>query len=323
MPPRQALPALLCCLLALTGCKSKPATTNGLVPITLQTDWYPQPEMGGFYQAQQLGLYKAAGLEVTITPGGPTVVAQQQVATGAAQFGMDSSDHILVGVSHNLPLVAIAATMQQDPQAIMLHDASPVYSFADLEGHTMAVRPGSTWFEYLIKRYNLHNVREIPATYSVANFLQDPTYIQQCFITSEPFFAQKAGAKVRTLLIRDTGYQPYRVVFTSQSFLKDHPELVQKFVSASVQGWASYLQDPTAVDAELAKLNPAMSPEQTSFSVATLKSGHFIDGPGTPDSHLGHFTAERWTTTYQQLVDLKVITKPFDPASAYSLRFVP
>jgi NitT/TauT family transport system substrate-binding protein len=193
--------------------------------------------MGGFYQAQLQGLYKAQGLDVTLVPGGPTVVGEQLVAVGDAQFGMSSSDLTLVDVARGIPIVAVAATMQQDPQAVMVHADSPVHTFADLEGRTIAVRPGSIWFQYLLKRYNLTRIREIPATYSVANFLQDPAYIQQCFVTSEPFFAQKKGAAVRTLLISATGYQPYRVFFTSRAFLAQHPDIVQKFVAASIEGW--------------------------------------------------------------------------------------
>lgn len=319
------LPALMACLLPLTSCRSHTDRTavSGLFPITLQADWYPQPEVGGFYQAQLQGLYKAQGLDVTIAPGGPFVVGEQQVATGSAQFAMGSSDLVLVDVSRGLPLVAVAATMQQDPQAVMVHDASPVRDFADLEGHTIAARPGSIWFQYLLKRYHLKNIREIPATYSVANFLEDPDYIQQCFVTSEPYFARKGGAAVRTLLISATGYQPYRVFFTSRRFLAEHPDIVERFVQASVEGWKNYLVDPTQVDRLIGTLNPAMSPEQMRFSIETLKSGGFIAGESTPESHLGHFTAQRWATLYQQLLDLKVIAHPFDPTTAYTTRFAP
>ena len=305
---RVALAAATILIALLAGCRAK-QTQNGLVPIKLQTDWYPQPEMGGFYEAQLEGLYKAQGLDVTIAPGGPAVVAEQQVATGAAQFGMSSSDMILVAVSRGLPVVAVAATMQQDPQGVMVHASSPVHTFADLENHAVSARAGSIWFQYLVRRFGLHNVREIPATYSVANFLADPNYIQQAFVTSEPYFARKGGAEVRTMLISSTGYQPYRVFFTSQQFLAAHPELVAKFVSASLQGWRDYLRDPSAVDAEIGRLNPAMSGDQTRFSVQTLKDQHFIEGDSTPASHLGHFAPERWSTLYQQLVDLKVISR--------------
>lgn len=310
---------LIAILIPLSACKRQSQPT-GPIPITLQTDWYPQPEHGGFYDALLKGYYRDEGLDIHIVPGGPYISGEQQVSGGAAQFAMGSSDQVLVAVSRGLPVIAVEATMQHDPQAIMLHKDSPVQNFADLNGHAIAVKPGSIWFQYLVKRYNLANVREIPATYSVANFLQDPNYIQQCFITSEPFFARKSGAQVRTMLISDSGYQPYRVVFASTVFLHDHPELVAKFVRASIRGWRDYLTDPTVANAEISKLNPAMSRDQMQFSTQTLKDDHFI--AGSDPSKLGHFASERWNSMYQQLIDLKVITNRIDPKSAYTMQFV-
>jgi len=308
----------LIALFSATGCH-RSAATSGLTPVAFQTDWYPQPEHGGFYEALLKGYYRDEGLDVTILPGGPTNVAEQQISTGAAQFAMGSSDRILVAVSQGEPLVAVGATMQSDPQGILLHADSPVHSFQDLDGHSIAVKAGSTWFEYLVRRYNLKNAREIPATYSIANFLADPNYIQQIFVTSEPFFARKAGASVRTLLISDTGYAPYRVFFTSQSYLAQHPEVVAKFTRASIRGWRDYMQDPALVHADLLKLNPAQAPEQMQFTWQALKDGHFIDG-GDP-ANTGRMNSARWSAMYAQLTDLGLIAHPFDPASAYTLQY--
>ena len=310
------------CLL-LSGCGKQPAS-SGLTPVRLQTDWYPQPEHGGFYDAQIRGYYKDEGLDVTILPGGPYVNTAQQVSAGTTQFAMGSSDNILESIGNGVPLVAVAATMQHDPQAVMVHQDSPVHSFQDLDGHAVAIRLGaSTWFEYLVKRYQLRNVREIPATYSVANFLRDPGYIQQIFVTSEPFFARQAGAQVRTLLISQAGYDPYRVFLTSRSFLQQHPEIVAKFVRASLRGWRDYLVHPDDINAAIGKLNPAMSVAQMKFSYEGLRDQHFITGDAANGADLGRFDPARWTSMYQQLLDLKVITKPFDPTIAYTMRFMP
>jgi NitT/TauT family transport system substrate-binding protein len=306
----------------LAGCR-KQAASNGLFPVTLQTDWYPQPEHGGFYEALLKGYYKQEGLDVTIVPGGPMKVGDQQVASGAATFAMGASDQMLVSVSHSLPLVAVAATLQRDPQCLMVHKDSPVHSFADLNGHAVSVRPGSIWFQYLVKKYKLDNVREIPATYSIANFVADPDYIQQAFVTSEPYFAKKAGAEVRVLQVSDTGYLPYRVYYTSRTFLQEHPDVVAKFVRASTKGWRDYIADPSVADAEITKLNPAMSVDQMEFSARTLKEMNFETGNGPDGDQLGRFTPERWATMYQQLVDLKVITDPIDPKTAYTMQFLP
>jgi len=313
---------LLGALCLLVGCR-KQAPSNGLFPVTLQTDWYPQPEHGGFYEALLKGYYKQEGLDVTIVPGGPMKVGDQEIASGGATFAMGSSDQVLVSVSHGLPLIAVAATLQRDPQGIMVHKDSPVHSFADLNGHAVAVKTGSIWFQFLVKKYHLDNVREIPATYSVANFLADPNYIQQAFVTSEPYFAKKGGAEARMLNTGDAGYVPYRVYETSQTFVKEHPDIVAKFVRASTKGWRDYIADPSLANAEIHKLNPAMSVDQMEFSARTLKEMKFETGDGPDGDQLGRFTPERWATMYQQLVDLGVITHPIDPKTAYTMQFLP
>lgn len=313
---------LLAACLGLAACSSSKAP-DGLTRVTFQTDWYPQPEHGGFYNALLKGYYKDEGLDVAIVPGGPYASAEQQVATGSAQFGMGSSDHVLEAVSNGEPLLAIGATMQHDPQAIMVHKDSPVHSFSDLNGRAIAIKAGSTWFQYLVQRYKLNSVREIPATYSVANFIHDPNYIQQIFVTSEPFFARKAGVDIRTMLISDTGYNPYRVFFTSQTFAREHPEIVAKFVRASLRGWRDYMQDPTVANASISRLNPAMNADQVQFTWKALKEGGFVTGSPSDASQVGQFDPARWSSMYQQLLTLKVLHQPIDPTQAYTLRFLP
>ena len=325
-PARSAfcLPILFLGVLA-AGCHGSSAGNGsqaGLTKVALQADWYPQPEHGGFYTALVKGYYKQEGLDVSIQPGSQYSVPDQIVASGMAQLGLGASDRTLESVADGQPLVAVAATMQSDPQGIMVRKDSPVRSFADVEGRTVAVKPGSTWYQFLQKRYQWKNVREIPSTMSVANFVADPQYIQQCFATSEPFFAHQAGIETRVLLTSDAGYNPYRVMFTSRDFLRQHPETVGKFVRASVKGWRDYLNDPTTAHAVIAKLNPALSPEWMKFTWQALRDGHFVAGDDPTGAQLGQMTTERWTSLYQQLVDLKVIDKPFDPVIAYTLQFV-
>jgi NitT/TauT family transport system substrate-binding protein len=313
-------------VLVVVGCAGlvacqKPAENSGLTKITLLADWYPQPEHGGFYTALAKGYYKEEGLDVTIQPGGPYLSVYQQVAAGAAKFGMGGSDRILESVAAGQPLVSVAATMQLDPQGIMVRKDSPVRTFADLSGHTISVQPGSTWFRYLVERYQLKNVREVPAMMSVANFIASSDYIQQAFATSEPFFAKQAGVEARVLLVSDAGFKPYRVMFTTQDFLRQHPEIVAKFVRASLRGWREYLNDPAVAHAVVSKLNPALTPEWVQFSWQALRDGHFVDGDDPTGAQIGQMNAERWATLYQQLLDLKLIEKPFDPSTAYTLQF--
>lgn len=314
--------ALCTLLLGIAGCRSHQAAgANGLTPVRLQLDWYPQPEHGGFYTAQLKGYYKAEGLDVTLVPLPEYGSAAQLVATGKADIGLGSSDQILEWDSNGLPLEAVAATMQHDPQAVMVHKDSPIRDLKDLEGHTIAAQTGATWLKYVMLRYNLHQVKQIPSTLSIANFLADPGYVQQIFITSEPFFAKQAGAEVRTILINSSGYDPYRVQFTTHDFAAQHGDVVAKFVQASIKGWNDYLQNPGPTDAFLLKLNPALNPEQEAFTVQALRDGGFVNGGDATGAQTGRMTAARWQTSYEQLKSLGILQGPIDPATAYALKF--
>jgi len=307
--------------LAFAGCHHSTNET-GLTKVILQADWYPQPEHGGFYTALVDGYYKDEGLDVSIVPGGPYVSVEQQVSVGSAQFGMSSSDKILESIADGQPLIAVAATMQHDPQGIMVRKDSPIKSFADLNGHTVAIKTGSTWWEFIEKKYNLNNVHEVPAMMNVANFVADPNYVQQAFATSEPFFAEQAGIATRVLLTSDAGYNPYRVMFTSRSFLAQHPAAVAGFVRASIKGWREYLKDPSAANGAIAKLNPALNAAWMHFTWQALRDGNFVTGSDASGAQIGQMEPARWQTMYEQLMDLKVIDKQLDPSTAYTLQFV-
>jgi NitT/TauT family transport system substrate-binding protein len=317
--------ALTATIAMLTSCHSnQPATANnGLTPVRLQADWYPQPEQGGYYTALVKGYYKAEGLDVTILPLGQYTAGVQVVSSGAAEFGLGSSDQILEAVSNGLPVVAVSATMQHDPQAIMVHKDSPVHDFAGLEGHSVAAQPGSTWFKFIVNKYHLKDVRETPATHSIANFIADPNYIQQIFVTSEPFFVKNAGADFRTILISSAGYDPYRVLFVRKDYMEQHPDVAAKFVRATIKGWQEYLRDPGPANDMILKLNPAQNPAQMQYTLQALKDGNFITGPDTSGAEIGKMIPARWAATNQQLTDLGVIRKPIDPTTAYTLKFLP
>lgn len=304
------------------GCQRASQTETGLTQVILQADWYPQPEHGGFFAALVKGYYKEEGLDLTIEPLGPYLSVEKQVSSGAAQFGMGSSDRTLEAIADGQPLIAVAATMQSDPQGVMVRKDSPIHSFADLNGHTVAIKTGSTWWEFIEKRYQLNSVHEVPAMMNVANFVADPEYVQQAFATSEPYFAHRAGIETRFLLTSDAGYRPYRVMFTTRKFLQEHPELVGKFVRASLRGWREYLKDPAAAHAIINKLNPALSPDWMQFSWQALRDGHFVTGDDPSGAQLGQMEPKRWQLMYQQLLELKVIEKKFDPSIAYTLQFI-
>jgi NitT/TauT family transport system substrate-binding protein len=297
------------------------ASAAPLKKIRFQLDWYPDAERGGFICALVNGYYRDAGLDVQILPAIPNVSPLSAMVAGKIDFFMWQSDQLTIARSQGLPLVGVMATMQHDPQAVMVHDESPVKTFSDLSGHAIAAMPASSWLLYIIKKYHLTGVREMRMTFGVANFLVDPNYIQQVFVTSEPYLCLQHGVKVRTLLIKDTGCDPYRVIITSDSVVASDPAAVQAFVSASIKGWESYLTDPATTDAEIKKLNPQMTQDLLNYSRQTLIDGHFVLGYPEKGEAMGKLDPARLQNQYKILRDLNVINHDFDFTKCYTEQF--
>jgi len=286
--------------------------------VTLLLDWYPEAENAGYFFALTHGLYARAGLDVEISPIGPNASVEPQVALGKYDFGLGSSDAALIARSRGIPLVMVMGSLQHDPVGLMVHAASPVHTFADLEGRTVAAQPGVPWLLYVAKQYHLKNLKTRPLNFDYASFLHDPDYIQQCFITSEPPILEHSGVKVRTLWVKDSGSDAYMALETSAPYLAAHPDTVRAFVSASIAGWRGYLTDATSADAEILHRNPAMTALQLALSRKAMLDYHLIEGPGEP---AGHLDPGRLNHQYAILRDLQIIAADMDYRQAFTTEF--
>jgi NitT/TauT family transport system substrate-binding protein len=313
------------CLLGMAASSATlPAQQTGEAPlkkVSLLLDWYPQAEQGGFFYALINGLYKKAGLEVDFVPIAPNVQGEGQVALGRVEFMWNTTNQLMAARAHGLPVVAVMAAMEHDPKGLMIHAESPVHSFADLDGHSMAVTPGAAWFTYIVNKYHLTHIRETRLIMNNAFFLHDPNYIQECFVTSEPYFVEKQGQKVRSLLIKDTGFDPYRAVATSDAFLAGNKDVVKAFVTASIAGWKGYLNDPTATDAEIKRRNPEMTQGQMDYSLQKMKQDHFIDGDASKGEAVGQLDPQRFSQQYEILRSLNILPANFDYLKSFDNEF--
>jgi NitT/TauT family transport system substrate-binding protein len=291
-----------------------------LKKVTLLLDWYPEAENAGYFYALTHGLYVRAGLDVQISPVGPNASVEPQVALGKYDFGLGSSDQVLIARSRGIPLVMVMGSLQHDPVGVMVHAGSPVQTFADLEGRTVAAQPGVPWLPYVVKKYHLQNLKTTPLNFDYASFLRDPNYIQQCFITSEPPIMEHSGVKVRTLWVKDTGCDAYMALESSDQFVAANPATVRAFVAASIAGWRGYLTEPTTADAEILHRNPAMTSVQLNLSRKAMLDYHLVDGP---DNAVGHIDPDRMKKQYAILRDLNIITTDYDYKKSFTTEFVP
>lgn len=310
----------------LTGCSKTAApesATATLTPVVLQANWYAEAEYGGYYQALAKGYFKEAGLDVKIAQGGPGAFPVQKVAGGQVQFGLARSDDLILAAEQKLPVVMLSAQLEHDPQVIIVHAESPVHDFPDLDKHSIMAEPGSAWINFLQRKYHIQ-INTIPENYEIAQFLSDKNFIQQGFLTNEPFIFQQQNVPVRSLLIADSGYDPYRVLFSNRAYVRDHPEVVRAFVKAAIRGWHDYLEgDPAPGNALITQDYPGSTSAVLAFARTQILRSHIAAGDPAKGEQVGLITRRRLAEQIAVLKDLGLLSAPVAVEDVAAFEFLP
>jgi NitT/TauT family transport system substrate-binding protein len=294
--------------------------------ITFGTDWKAQAEHGGFYQALATGLYKNRGIDVTIRQGGPQINESQLLAAGRIDFSMGPTSFIPLNfVRENIPVVAVAAMFQKDPQVLIAHAEAGYKSLADMKGKPVMIgadtRVGS-WL-FLKAKFGFTDEQIRPYAFSVAPFLANKEAIQQGYVTSEPYTMQKTGAKPAVFLLADAGYASYAAVIQTQKKLVDsNPGLVQRFVDASIEGWYGYLYgDPSPANALIKKDNPDMTDDLIAYGVGKMKEYGLVDSGDALTQGIGAMTEARWREFFEMTAKAGLYPADMDWKKAFTLAF--
>ncbi len=292
-------------------------------------NWFPEPEEGGFYNAQRLGLYQKAGINTTINEFGFSIISEVNVIQGKATFGMGNADEILQYNARGAKLVAIMSAFQTNPQGILWHaEDKTVHGLADFSNHTLIYSFGAGYEPYLRLKYKYKNFKTKNNDFTSRAFAADPRAVNQCYVTSEPYLWAKQGIKTKYALIADSGYNPYGdLIFTTQDMVKNHPDAVRAFVKASIQGWTAYLKDSKATNVylrtALGAKNYPMKPDEQDFSYSQLKRLHLIDGGDAVTHGIGWFSMNRWKTLQQQMVSVGQKVGKVEVSQAFTNQFLP
>ena len=295
--------------------------------VTKATNWKAQAEHGGYYQAVANGTYAKYGLDVTIRQGGPNIDNNLLMLAGRVDFNMGgNSDSVFAFVEKNIPFRAVAAIFQKDPQILMSHPGVGNDTLAALKGKKVLISKAGlvSFYPYLKKLFGYTDDMVVPYTFNMAPFLADKQMSQQGYATSEPFAAIKAGVTPVVHLLADNGYRTYSTTIeVSQKLIDEKPDLVQRFVDASILGWKDYLYgNPAPGNALIKKDNPDMTDEQIAFSIEAMKKYGIVDSGDAKEFGIGAMTDKRWKEQFDDAAALGVYPANMDFTKAYTTRFV-
>jgi NitT/TauT family transport system substrate-binding protein len=314
--------------LAMAGL-AMPASAQTLDKVTFGTNWVAEAEHGGFYQAVADGTYRSYGLDVTIVPGGPNVNNRILLPVGKLDFYMSANTlQSFDAVEQNIPTVVIAACFQKEPQVLIAHPGQGIEGFNDLKHlATLYVsKEGmASYYQWLKADFGFKDQQVKPYTFNAQPFLADVRSAMQGYVTSEPFAIEKqARFKPKIFLLADQGFNSYSTLIeTRLELVEKKPDLVQRFVDASIIGWYNYLYGNNApANALIKQHNPEMTDELLTYSVAKMKEYGIVDSGDSLELGIGAMTDARMISFFGKMVRVGVTKPNVDFRKAYTLRFV-
>ena len=301
---------------------------QALDKISYQTNWRAEAEHGGFYLAVANGIYKKYGIDCDLRMGGPQQNPSQLLLGGRVDMIMASAFEGLNYVKENLPFLCIAAIFQKDPQVLISHPNVGNDTLADLKGKPILIGAAgrTSYWPFLRAKFGYTDDQIRPYTFNMAPFLADKNISQQGFLSAEPYAIMQAGVNPVVHLLADAGFENYQTTINiSRKMMEEKKDLVQRFVNASLEGWAEYMKGGPANEAANAiikKDNPEMSDDKIAYAIKVMNEKGIVRSGDALKLGIGAMTDQRWKSFYQTMADAGVFPKGLDVSKAYSLAFV-
>jgi len=325
-------------LLALTGATGaavalpgilRHTTAQGLDKVSYITNWRAQAEHGGFYYALANGIYKEHGIDADIRMGGPQLNISQLLMGGAVDMVMSNSFEAIRYASEKVPFLCIGSLFQKDPQVIICHPGVGNDKLENLKGRTILVggTGRTSYWPFLKAKYGFTDQQVRPYTFNIQPFVADKNICQQGFLSSEPYAIEKeTGIKPVVFLIADHGFDNYNTTFnTSRKFITEKKDATQRFVDASIKGWAGYLKGGPGWEKAnelIRKANSDMTQDKIEHATKVMNDLGIVVSGDALKLGIGAMTDERWQRFYETMADAGAFAKGIDYKQAYTLEFV-
>ena len=289
--------------------------------VIVQLSWTHQAQFAGFYAADQNGYFAAEGLAVSFLEGGPTVDKLTPVLGGKAQFGVINADGLISARADGKPLRAIATIYRRSPGVYMTLANSGIRRPQDFVGKTIAVgRNGRSLFSAMMAHVGISpdQYTLVDPTPDLTSFFSGQVQVRSAFLINEVLTLKAAGYSLNLIFPDDYGIHFYSdTVFTTDDQIASNPDLVRRFLRATLKGWTYAVENPTTIGPMAAKYNAGADiGHETAFMTASLP---LIN---TGEDHVGWMKSEIWAGMEKTLREQNILTKPLDITQVYTMQFL-
>jgi NitT/TauT family transport system substrate-binding protein len=278
------------------------------------TNWLPDAERGGFYQAEAAGIYRKHGLDVAVQAGGPQLNNPQLLAAGKLDAVMITSALEAFNYAHNgVPIVAVAGIYQRNPQILMAHKSSGIRSFEDMRNKPIMISSlaRNGYWLWLKAKFGFTDDQIRPYTFNLVNFMNNPQAIQQGYVTFEPYAVEKQGADPQVFMLADAGYSDYGgIIVVRRETLEARRDVVRRFIGALSAGWVDFLFGDSAPGIALIKSqNAQLTDDIIAYSMKAIVERGLIHSGDAATGGIGNMTEDRWQRIYDDMATVGAIEK--------------
>jgi NitT/TauT family transport system substrate-binding protein len=308
-------------LISLTSCTNITKTPQPLTPVTVQLAWVHQSQFAGIYAADQKGYFTEEGLKVNFIQGGPGIDKISPLLDGTAQFGITSPDELILARSDSKPVKAVATIFRRSPVIFISLVDKNITKPEDFKEKT--IRAPSNILPTLravMSKFNIspdqYTTVDLPS--DVVMFASGGVQVWGVFINIFTVSVIQAGYKINIIYPDDYGVHfAGDTLFTSDELIKSNPDLVLRFVRASLKGWSYAVENPGEIPAIVQKYAPDADP-----AIELARMNTTIPLVNTGEDHIGWMKPETWATTEETLREYDVLNKQVDVTQVYTMQFL-
>lgn len=311
-------------ILLLGSCRSQLQSTEGMHSATLRLKWVYDPGFAGEMVAAKGGYFHAAGVDVSLRPGGFESDPIKLVASGSDTFGVSGADSFLLARAKGVPIIAFAGGYLETPVVFYVHGNSSIRSPRDFQGRRVGYQAGqdtATVYEALIRKMNIDRskIKEVPIRYDFTPFLANQLDVWPGYAATQSYILERQGVPYKVIVPSEYGISYLGTVyFCSEKFLAEHAVVVQAFVDGLIRGWEfTYANYDTAIPMIASYDRQNLTPDLIRFNLNKQRASVLPAG-----SRFCQFTDDAWKRLQETLLAEGLLAKPVDLTRARDNRFL-
>ncbi|GIK86547.1 MAG: nitrate ABC transporter substrate-binding protein [Betaproteobacteria bacterium] len=295
--------------------------------LTFQLNWTAGGPNAGFAAAVGEGYYKDAGLDVTIVQGNGSGNTAQLVASGRAQLAYADAVTVSQLIAKGAPMKVVSTIYQSNPNQVSALKKANIRSPKDLAGKKVGVPAGSSQTTMLPLFFKANGLKEsdmtlmnMPPAAMVPSLLQGQVDAILGSMDAYQIQLEAQGAQTDNYRFADYGVPTVSTsIFASETFIKENPDVLRRFIAASLKGWSFALDNPAKTIQHVKAVFPDVNEKLATAELAAI-TPLFCSGGA---KFIGKAEDAHWTRTQELLSEVKLLPAGQDPKSYYTNAYLP